>query len=255
MAFLVSERSNMHILTAAPQTMTSREIAELTGKSHGDVMRDIRNMLDGLQKDQSSFADIYLDGYNRQQPCFKLPYDETVCLLTGYDVKARMVVIQRWRELESTKVDPLVHLPAEQRALVQVMLDNADLKRQQAIHTQAIAQIESRVEAAVEANLLTSRPQNAESITHLRTRCAKAFGLPERIVEYVIRQSPYAPKPAGNVKNDDERALGGTYSVWWIKDVNDVLRRFVKECVMVTPAFAEHPYVDGRFKLARKEAA
>ena len=29
-----------------------------------------------------------------------LPYDETVCLLTGYDVVARMKVIKRWKELE-----------------------------------------------------------------------------------------------------------------------------------------------------------
>ena len=85
---------------AVQRTMTSREISELTGKSHGDVLRDIRNMLDALEKDQSSFADIYSDSYGRPQRAFKLPYDETVCLLTGYDVKARMAVIKRWRELE-----------------------------------------------------------------------------------------------------------------------------------------------------------
>lgn len=86
---------------AAQLSMTSREIAELTGKAHGDVMRDIRNMLDSLQIDQSSFADIYSDSYGRPQRAFKLPYDETVCLLTGYDAKARMAVIKRWRELEA----------------------------------------------------------------------------------------------------------------------------------------------------------
>lgn len=30
-----------------------------------------------------------------------------------------------------------------------------------------------------------------------------------------------------------------------------VMRRFVAECRMVTPSFAEHPYFDGRFKLVR----
>jgi phage antirepressor YoqD-like protein len=87
--------------TSTQLSMTSREISELTGKTHGDILRDIRNMLDALEKDQSSFADIYSDSYGRTQRAFKLPYDETVCLLTGYDAKARMAVIKRWRELEA----------------------------------------------------------------------------------------------------------------------------------------------------------
>ena len=43
--------------------MTSREIAELTGKNHADVLRDIRNMLEVLKKDASIFADISLDAF------------------------------------------------------------------------------------------------------------------------------------------------------------------------------------------------
>ena len=81
--------------------MSSREIAELTKKNHADVMRDIRKMLKDLEKDQSRFADIFFDAYEREQPMFSLPYDETVCLLTGYDAKARMAVIKRWKELEA----------------------------------------------------------------------------------------------------------------------------------------------------------
>lgn len=83
-------------------TMTSREIADLTGKEHAHVMRDIRAMLETLEKDQSSFGYIFFDSYNREQPSFRLPYEETICLLTGYDAKARMKVIQRWQELESS---------------------------------------------------------------------------------------------------------------------------------------------------------
>ena len=33
-------------------TMTSREIAELTGKNHAHVMRDIRTMMDELSTNQ-----------------------------------------------------------------------------------------------------------------------------------------------------------------------------------------------------------
>ena len=93
-------------------TMSSRDIAELTGKSHADVLRDIRNMLESLGLGESSFADSYFNSQNKELPMFRLPYDETICLLTGYDVKSRMAVIKRWQELETKAVPPApVNIP------------------------------------------------------------------------------------------------------------------------------------------------
>lgn len=80
--------------------MSSREIAELTGKRHPDVKRDIQSMAKDLQEDVSSFARIYLDGMNRQQTEYLLDREHTDCLLTGYSAAMRMAVIKRWRELE-----------------------------------------------------------------------------------------------------------------------------------------------------------
>lgn len=84
--------------------MSSVEIAELTGKRHDHVMRDIRNMLNDIGIGLPTFGGTYLDVQGKSQPCFHLPHDETICLLTGYDAKARMAVIKRWKELESTSV-------------------------------------------------------------------------------------------------------------------------------------------------------
>lgn len=80
--------------------MTSREIAELTGKRHADVSRDIRVMFDDLQIDVSRFAHIYLDALNRQQTEYLLDQELTFTLVTGYSTKLRNAVIKRWLDLE-----------------------------------------------------------------------------------------------------------------------------------------------------------
>ena len=81
-------------------TMSSREIANVTGKRHDNVKRDIVAMLKDLKVDVLSFEDIYLDGRNREQVQYLLDREHTDCLLTGYSTPMRMKVIRRWRELE-----------------------------------------------------------------------------------------------------------------------------------------------------------
>ncbi|MGE8328874.1 Rha family transcriptional regulator [Pseudomonas urmiensis] len=82
------------------RTMSSREIASLTGKRHNNVKRDITAMLADLKEDVLSFEHIYLDGQNREQVQYLLDREHTDCLLTGYSPALRMKVIRRWRELE-----------------------------------------------------------------------------------------------------------------------------------------------------------
>ena len=81
-------------------TMSSREIASVTGKRHDNVLRDIAAMLKDLKVDLLRFEDIYLDGRNREQLQYLLDREHTDCLLTGYSAPMRMKVIRRWRELE-----------------------------------------------------------------------------------------------------------------------------------------------------------
>ena len=81
-------------------TMSSREIANVTGKRHDNVKRDIVAMLKDLKVDALSFEDIYLDGRNREQVQYLLDRDHTDCLLTGYSAAMRLKVVRRWRELE-----------------------------------------------------------------------------------------------------------------------------------------------------------
>ncbi|WP_312478576.1 Rha family transcriptional regulator [Stutzerimonas nitrititolerans] len=92
----------MNLIKAnAAITMSSREIAELTGKEHFNVIRDIRTVLEVLGKDAISFEGIYQDSRNRTQTEYLLPRREVEILLTGYSIPLRAKVIDRLHELEA----------------------------------------------------------------------------------------------------------------------------------------------------------
>jgi phage regulator Rha-like protein len=73
--------------------MTSREIAELTGKTHSHVCRDIRTMLDELGEHESNFGSMYTvavgNGALRAATEYRLPKRETLILVSGYSVTMR----------------------------------------------------------------------------------------------------------------------------------------------------------------------
>ncbi len=82
-------------------TMSSLEIAELTGKQHKHVLTDIRNMLNSLNIESAVFTADYKDSKGRTYQCYNLPKRETLCLIAGYNVQVRMRIIDRWQELEA----------------------------------------------------------------------------------------------------------------------------------------------------------
>ena len=71
----------MRDLAATTSTMSSREIAELCGKRHDNVMTDIRNMLELLKIQSPEFLGDYKDDKGRTYPCFNLPKRETLILV------------------------------------------------------------------------------------------------------------------------------------------------------------------------------
>ncbi|WP_273782702.1 Rha family transcriptional regulator [Bartonella sp. ML69XJBT] len=83
-------------------TMSSREIAELCGKQHAHIMRDIRHMLGELYPEggQSKFGSTYLDKQGKTQNCYNLPKRECLILVSGYSTALRAKIIDRWQELE-----------------------------------------------------------------------------------------------------------------------------------------------------------
>lgn len=86
------------------KTMSSREIAELTGKEHKNVLADIRKMLSEIQSAEKS-AD-YKDSKGRTYQMLLLDKEETLILISGYSIKMRAAIIRRWQELESQVSKP-----------------------------------------------------------------------------------------------------------------------------------------------------
>lgn len=95
------------------QTMSSREIAELTDKDHRNVTRDIRAMCEELEVDVLKLEHIYLDSLNREQKEYHLDRELTDTLVTGYSAKLRRAVIKRWHDLETGRATPLHQLSAD----------------------------------------------------------------------------------------------------------------------------------------------
>jgi phage regulator Rha-like protein len=78
--------------------MSSREIAELTGKRHDNVMADIRKMLIELDCYAPEFSGTYQTDQGNEYKCFNLPKRECLILVSGYDVQLRARIIDRWQD-------------------------------------------------------------------------------------------------------------------------------------------------------------
>lgn len=87
-------------------TMSSREIAKLTGKRHDNVISDIEKMLKDVGEDALKFKGIYLDAYKREKKCYNLPQDLTYTLVAGYRSDLRLKIVRRWMELEGERKSP-----------------------------------------------------------------------------------------------------------------------------------------------------
>lgn len=114
--------------------MSSREIAELTGKRHPDVRRDIRTMLEAIDVGVSRFAHTYLDQQNKAQEEYRLPKKLTLLLVSGYDVILRLKIIDRLEELETQGGFAIPHTYADALRLAadlaeQTVVQEKEIKR------------------------------------------------------------------------------------------------------------------------------
>lgn len=75
--------------------ISTRDIADETGKEHFNVIRDFKNMCEDIGIDAIKFEGIYLDSINRKKKHYLLPKDLAMTLITGYRADLRHKVIKR----------------------------------------------------------------------------------------------------------------------------------------------------------------
>lgn len=214
----LSERNTaMQSSPVQQETMSSREIAELTEKRHPDVKRDIQAQL-GQLGDVSRFAHTYLDASNRVQTEYNLPRRECEILITGYDVKRRAAVIDRWFQLETQQVQPLASTGNPLLdALVQTQLQ---------VDTQAvlIQQHEEKLEEL-------TKPVEGVSpyvVDHQLRR--EGIRLSKEVIKKV---SKYYEDESGYFEIPKPKADGGSYPEprMNLEDALEVIRIWFNECI------------------------
>lgn len=77
-------------------TMSSLEIAELTGKQHKNVLADVRSMLNELETDWAEFSAQYKDASGKTNVMYNLPKRECLILVSHYSAVLGARIIDRW---------------------------------------------------------------------------------------------------------------------------------------------------------------
>jgi phage regulator Rha-like protein len=225
--------------------MSSVEIAELCETRHNQVVDTIARLFEKgvLRESRKTTRRVQPQGGGRPTEVYDLTKRDSLVVVSGYDDVLRARIIDRWMQIEG---GGRTLSPAE------MFLQNAQamvaIERKQAV-------IEGKVDKIEAAQtVLSSRPANAEAITHIRKRIGKEFGLSAVVIDQVMRQTQLGPKPAGMVRNENPEADGATYAVYWRKDVTSTFKLFASQCEPATATMWTHPLVEGRFRMNGRAA-
>lgn len=88
--------------------MSSKRIAEKTGKRHDHVIRDIRVMIDELKKDTPNLGNEFLENFDNRNFTSEILISErlSLCLASGYSISLRMMIIDDWAAMKEKSNKP-----------------------------------------------------------------------------------------------------------------------------------------------------
>lgn len=181
------------------QTMSSLQIAELTGKRHDAILRDIRNLLEQGVAAHNFVETSYTDKSNRQSPCYQLTKTGCLILASGYNAVLREKIINRWIELE-TEAAKQYQVPTSFReALLLAAAQQEQIEEQQRLlvaQGQTIADQNAAIAELHERTSYLDQILNSKS-TVTTTQIAQDYGMSAKKFNIELRNLKIQRKVGG----------------------------------------------------------
>nr|DAW07507.1 MAG TPA: regulatory protein [Caudoviricetes sp.] len=191
----------MNELISNQKGMTSLEIAEVTGKNHSHVLRDIRNLLEQGAAQTNFGLGSYSDANGQERPCYNLTPKGCLILASGYDVVLREKIINRLEYLETAKRE----LSRKELALMVVQAEEEkerlalEVQQQQAVielkDETITKQTEEIKKAAPKVNYYDTHLLSANSLT--TTQIAKEIGMDAEKLNIKLKEIGIQYKQSG----------------------------------------------------------
>lgn len=238
----------MNLITSTSLTMSSQEIADLVGSRHDNVKTAIDRLVAKRVISQPAMQDGPRSANGVVVQEYLLIKRDSFIVVAQLSPAFTAALVDRWQVLEDKASRPMTQAELTAANANQLVA----VERQQREHQVALKRIEQKVEGMERFHVWNHRPSNCLSLTGVKVEMNKRYGLSGAVVDYVLKDWPHLPNPAGMVRNGHEEALGSQYMVWAKTLVTTAFKRFVSECQMETATQASHPYFEGRFRLVQE---
>ncbi|HBO3104040.1 Rha family transcriptional regulator [Pseudomonas aeruginosa] len=236
--------TDLTIIGGQAATMTSLEIAELVGSRHDSVKRTIERLAASGVISQPPTVEVKVQRERREEAVKVYRFEgeqgkrDSIIIVAQLCPEFTAQLVDRWQELEQQASRPLT---AAEQLLASVQL-TVDLERRQRQTEQQVAALTETVGDMDRSHpLLDSIPNGMESITAIRQRIGKQYGLPPRVIDAVVREMPHSPRPFAMVRSKHEELNARPFAVWAKAEISRVFERFARGCTFVTQHRATHP--------------
>ena len=218
------------------QRMTSLEIAEVTGKSHKNVMQSIRNMEPAWKKVNGLKFQLvdYKDKKGELRPCYSLTKTECLYVATKFNDEARAKLVLRWKQLEGERLkremQPMTDLEIMCRAM-EIMKKSIEQKEQLIADLQPKADYVDEVLDSVDCLTMTQVAKGLGMTVHdLTTRLLRDGVIYQQSNQYLL-YAPFARRGLAATRTHTHHDLFGTvhtrtYLVWTEKG-----KKFIHELI------------------------